>query len=241
MTKKRHDLVSLLALLSEWLGDLDISIRYSESVSEFDELMTAAGKLPPHPMFDPAFFDFRENDAGGILAYMNGKCVGGIGAYFYDLGDRTLGRHMQSSYLRLYGEDHGHVMDPAPVIADTIRGPTVYLAEFFLEKAPVGPRGIPGVSGAILLYIQALSALFWRPNWIHAFVREEDGNRSKPCEYGFTTIVPCAQIWSDPPERRFSTEYFVANDLRTLEHIASRFVRDPEILHRFLTPDSSAR
>ncbi|MCP4192204.1 MAG: hypothetical protein GY768_16455 [Planctomycetaceae bacterium] len=241
MTKKRHDLVALIALLSEWLGDLGITIRYSESVSEFDDLMARAGKPPPHPMFDPAFFDFRENDSGGILAYMDGRYVGGIGAYFYDLGDRTLGQHMQASYLRLYGPDHGQVMDPAPVIAETIRGPTVYLAEFFLQKPPEGPRGTPGVSGAMLLYIQAISALFWKPNWIHAFVREEDGNRSKPSEYGFTTIVPCAQIWNDPPDRRYSTEYFVANDLRTLEHMAARFARDPEILHRFLTPDNNAR
>lgn len=241
MTKKRHDLVALIALLSEFLRDQGVTVEFTDNVQEFDDLMKLAGKLPPHPMFDPNFFDFKENDSCGLLTYMNGECAGGIGAYYYDLGERRLGEHMQKSYLRLYGADHGQVFDPAPVIADVITGPTVYLAECFLKKPPEGPRGLPGVSGALLLYIQALSALFYRPNWIHAFVREEDGNRGKPTEYGFTTIVPCAQIWSNPPERRFSTEYFVANDRKTLEHIASRYVRDPETLRRFLMLDSNER
>lgn len=239
MKKEQHDLVALIALLREWLSGLGIRLEYTDSVDVFSSEMALAGKTHPHPMFDSGFFDFKENDSFGILAYMDGSCVGGIGAYFYDLGERTLAQHMSASYLRLYGTEHGVVTRHAPVIEHWINGPTIYLAELFLSKPPHGPRGVQGVSGAILLYIQAVAALFWRPNWIHAFVREEDGLRGKPLEYGFTTVVPFAQLWSNPPERRFSSEYFVANDLRQIQHLALGFSQDPETLHRFLRPDSS--
>lgn len=238
MNEDQHDIVVLISLCREWLADLNIRLEYTQSVEHFAKEMTSAGKLPSHPMFDQRFFDFKENDSFGILAYIDEKCVGGIGGYFYDLGDRPLGQHMAASYLRLYGPESGRVHAHAPVIAETIKGPTVYLAELYLDKPP---RGVPGVSAAILIYIQCIAALFWKPNWIHAFVREEDGLRGKAAQYGFTTVVPMAQMWQSPPERRFSSEYFVANDLRHLHHLASRFSRDPEILHRFLTQGSNVR
>lgn len=237
MTKARHDLHELMCTCRFKLAELGVRIHFTDDIRVFSQAVEGAGKLPPHPMMSAEFFDFKENDFGSVVLEYRNAIAGGIGCYYYDLGKRTLGQHMTQSYQRLYGE-HGNVGQMAPLVRDRITGPTVYLGEMFLTKPP---RGTRGVSALVLIYIQALSFLFFDPNWVHAFVRVEDGTRSKPLEYGFTTAIPAVQLWENPPKRQFSTEYFVANDRSQFSHFAATCLKQPHVLDLLLAPGSSER
>jgi hypothetical protein len=201
---------------------------YIEDTSDlrvFADRMGAIGKQDNHPMLNPNRQVILEHQAFGLILRRGDADIGGVASRFINLGATTLSEYWEQEYRVLYGDGITSPTGfPSPLAKAEIRGRIGYLGELYLVRPE---RGLPGVTPAILRYIQCVAFAQWNLDWVYGFMRKGDMERSKGTDYGFLRQELSAQIWLADEPRRASTEFLVANDAYQIRHIAARCIKDP--------------
>ena len=224
---KQHYLVELASMLLWEVQDRGFNIEPVQSIDDFEGRVTALGKPENHPMLSPRWHDFLHSDAFGLILRSDGRDVGGVAARFTDLRDESLADYWARTYRRAYGSGAScPVRSPAPIVRNQMSGKIVYVGEMFIIP---DMRGMKHLSALLVRYLQVLSAITWRPDWIYGFVRDADAQRGKANQYGFSIQIPVAQIWAVDRPDRSSGEHLVANDYQHLCHAAECSRDMPEV------------
>lgn len=234
----RHELVTTGGHCLEILRTEGFEVRFVRDLNVFERRMEGVGKRVNYPMVSPRWHDFAPADAFGLVLERRGSDIGGVAARYHNLSGTTLAEYWAKSYARLYGASGASpVSEPAP-LACRITGKVAYLGELYIAKKARG--GV--ASGALLVYLQALTQLEWDLDWVYGFMRAEDVDRGKATRYGFSYQVISAQMWHTEPADRASTEFLVGNDRDALGHMAARISTYPNVfLPGYATPDGEQK
>ncbi len=222
------DVLKLFAHCNTELNARNLQIVQTTDFRHAEDRAIDMGKGSVTPMLSADHNDLSKDDAFWLFLQEDGKDIGCVAARRDNLHSESLSEYWTRSYRRYYGvseqaQSHTH----APAVIKDIRGSVVYLGEFFISKSSRGSRH------RLALFTHALHAYCfakWRPNWLYAFIRQDDVRKGYGAEYGFVHQVPAAQAWSNPPGGRKNGEYLAVISQPDLLHMATAYCRNPELL-----------
>ncbi|MEM1274658.1 MAG: hypothetical protein AAGF88_12630 [Pseudomonadota bacterium] len=223
-----HKMAHVCLLIFDAYG---LTVSETGSAAEFEDRMALIGKPPNRKTLDPNSQLLFEHRISAILLQHKGQDIGGVIARSLDLGARPVADLLDAEAGILYDSDR-----PPKLTSPTshqMQGIVAYCGEMWFK--PTGPgekwRGLPGLSPALVRYIQTHAFGRWGCDWVYGIIKKgEVEDRGRAVHYGFCCVEPNLQSFEDVDEDgRDSSEYLVANSRDQFAHVIRCCTEDPHM------------
>lgn len=201
--------------------DVDVSIDFDLA----PQLAGEAGRKYQLPPFDVTrVVHTRASCFWLSLKAPDGRICGTVAALKQEIEDERLSTFLRRSARNQYPREAGGetILSIDPDV-DRASGRLAYIGELKVSKPALGHRKLVR---DFLRLCQALVFYEWGVDWTYGFVPDSHVYVGLDREYGFCDGVAAAQEWATPiPERRSSTEWFVASSVGQFTTLAKLDLR----------------
>ncbi|MEP2833510.1 MAG: hypothetical protein ABJL33_15375 [Hyphomicrobiales bacterium] len=188
-------------------------------VLNFDEVIDVISdfeKIEITPRLSPLQNDFTTENSFWLLLEVDGNAIGGVCARVDELRGEPFNEYLIRTARRHYGEKG--VVEVPDFLAENRYNTVAYIGEFFKKREY---RGDVAASELFLKCAFCVLFLKWRPDWMYAFLRSHEVQKNACNRYGFSTQIPNAQTWLNPPHGRSSDEWLVGMTAAEFSHMVS--------------------
>ena len=168
------------------------------------------------PKLEQARNDFTTENSFWLFLSDDDGSFAAVSARLDAIGREPIAEYWQRTYARYYGYSRpfSHIEESE---VSFLAGRLVYVGEFHVARRM---RGNLDMVADLAALVQILSVIKWEPDFVYAFVRDEQAQRGLIARYGFQRQVMCPRTWATEPPGRFSSEWLVANSATGVEHLA---------------------
>lgn len=224
------EMMKLGAICLAQLERLGYTVEQSCDFQGIAKEIPDIGKALISPTMSFQINDFTEENAFWIVLRKSSQLVAVMAMRIDRIGRGSVDRFWSEAYSRHYPTEKGvSVSAHVPVAVRQLTGDLVYMGDLHFREEDRKYRP------TLMCFVHLAHALCftkWRHDWTYAFHRREDVLRGYADRYGFNNRWPGAQIWTDPPSYRSSSEFLSVISREEFEQKAAYYARFPDELTR---------
>ncbi|MEM6901184.1 MAG: hypothetical protein AAF583_15620, partial [Pseudomonadota bacterium] len=176
-----------------------------------------AGKAYLTPLLSPEHNDLTPENCVWLYMKSSSGVSGIIGARVHESRQENIGRYWQRHYSRVYDLDPAFSKIEYGMV-EFLRGRLVYLGDLHIS---INERSRPRIMSSFTTVALLVVALKWQPDFVYAFLHNNQIRKGAASEYGFATHLKSVRQWTVCPHKRAQDEWLAVSSANQIDHIAS--------------------